>query len=224
MVAMPYGRLVVFTDAFLVPYLADVVISQEGDFSDRSKKLILGGLQYACLRRDFWDLPPREIRDPARRVLVTTGGGDIDGLAGRLVAGLAEHCPPETEIELIWGPGFSGEPPPGVTLLERPRSLRDALLGADVVVCTGGQTMLEAAATGAPIVAVEAVPNQRFQISALRDAKGIFEANEHVAPVVAATMIDMEEVRQKCSRKARKAVDGRGALRIASELAALERR
>lgn len=215
-----HGKLVAFSDAAPAPNRIDVIVAPEDDRMVRRKRTrVLNGLRFACLRRDFWDLPPREIREPAHNVLVTTGGGDGGDLATRLVTEIAEHCPPATEIELVWGPGFRGEPPSGVTLLEQPRSLREPLLRADVVVCAGGQTMLEAAATGAPIVAIEAAPNQRFQIAALREAGGVFSVPEHLAPVLVEQMLESADRRRGLSRKAQQAVDGRGALRVAAELA-----
>ena len=47
----------------------------------------LTGLEYACLRRAFWDLPPHT---GGAGVLVTTGAGaEGDELAERVAAGLA---------------------------------------------------------------------------------------------------------------------------------------
>jgi spore coat polysaccharide biosynthesis predicted glycosyltransferase SpsG len=220
--ATPHGQLVAFADAVMTPNRADVVIAPAGDFVAHEQTQVLDGLRFACLRRAFWDPPSREIREQAHKVLVTTGGGDLDGLAKRLVADIAEHCPTATEIELVWGPSFEGEPPPGVTLLDQPHSLLEPLLRADVVVCAGGQTMLEAAATGAPIAAIEAAENQGSQITALRAAKAVMSSREAQIPILVESMLNVDILRRQLSSEAQKAVDGSGARRIARELAALE--
>lgn len=215
MAATPHGRLVAFVDALPDPAAADVVIAVDDDVE--SPAHVLAGLRYACLRGDFWGLAPREIEDSPGRVLVTTGGGDLGGLGGRIAARLADRFP-EVQVELVWGPGFAGEPPPDVTVLERPCSLLEPLLRADVVVCAGGQTMLEAAATGTPALVLETAPNQSRQISVLAAYEAVLPVREDEVPEVLERVLGSARLRRALSRRAKAAVDGRGALRIAAEL------
>lgn len=214
--AQPHGRLVAFADALPDPVAADVVIAPE-DGIERSQK-VLSGLRFACLRRDFWEVGPRDIRERPQCVVVTAGGSDLGGLAARLATRLSERLPAVC-IELVRGPGFAGEPPPGVTVLDRPSSLLEPLLRADAVVCAGGQTMLEAAATGTPALAIEAAPNQRRQIISLAARDAVLPVGENETPQALERLLGSASVRRNLSRHAQEAVDGRGALRVAAVLA-----
>lgn len=221
--ARPHGRLVAFADALSDPAAADVAIALDNGIV--GPRQVLTGLSFACLRRDFWDLGPRQAGELPEAVLVTTGGGDPGGLATRVAARLGgSDREPALPIELVWGPGFEGEPPPGVTTLERPRSLLEPLLRAGVVVCAGGQTMLEAAAAGTPAVVVEAAANQRRQIAALAAAGAVLPAAEGEVPAAVQRLLDSAPLREELSQRAQEAIDGQGARRIARELIALERR
>jgi hypothetical protein len=215
---LPHLLLAAFADALPHPGAAGIVIGPRYGPGHEDPCL-----EFACLRRPFWNVPVRTPRDSPERVLVTTGGGDLDGLAGRIATHLGERLP-HIEIELVRGPGFAGEPPPGVAVLERPASLLEPLLRADAVVCTGGQTVLEAAATGTPAVVLEGSPNQRPQIARLiaREAAVLVEEDE--VPAALEALLASPSRRRELSRRAQEAVDGRGALRIAEELAALARR
>jgi hypothetical protein len=215
---LPHRLLAAFSDALPHPGAAGIVIGpQYGPGHDDP------GLEFACLRRPFWDVPPRALRDSPKRALVTTGGGDLGGLASRIATHLGERLP-QIEIELVWGPGFSGEPPQGVAVLERPASLLEPLLRADAVVCTGGQTMLEAAATGTPAVVLEGAPNQRPQIARLAAREAILLVVEEEVPAALEALLGSASRRRELSSRGQEAVDGRGALRIAGELAALAQR
>lgn len=216
--ALAHGRLVAFEDALPEPAAADVTIAPESDVEASPE--LLAGLHFACLRRPFWDLGPRRIRDAPERVLITTGGSDLDGLAGRIATRLGERLP-AIRLELVWGPGFGGEPPDGVAVLERPASLLEPLLRADAVVCAGGQTMLEAAASGAPALVLEGAPNQRRQIERLAERGAVLPVGEAEVPDALEDLLGDAALRARLSERAREAVDGRGALRAAAALAAI---
>lgn len=214
---LPHRLLVAFEDALPHPGAAGMVIGPQQDGRE------LGGLRFACLRQPFWEVGPRAIRDSPERVLVTTGGGDLGGLAGRIATHLGERLP-RVQIELVRGPGFAGEPPRNVTVLEQPPSLLEPLLGADAVVCAGGQTMLEAAAAGTPALVLEGAPNQRPQIAILASREAVLPVGEDEVPETLENLLCSTSQRRELSCRAQEAVDGRGALRIASELVALARR
>ncbi len=232
---LAHRRLVAFEDALPDPAAADVTIAPASDAEPTAE--LLAGRRFACLRRPFWDLGPRRIRDAPERVLITTGGSDLGGLAGRIAAQLQKRAAVDflraparrkstaaIRLELVWGPGFDGEPPPGVVVLERPASLLEPLLRADAVVCTGGQTMLEAAATGTPALVLEGAPNQRRQIASLAERGAVLPVGEAEVPDALERLLGDAALRRRLSSRAQEEVDGRGALRVAAELAAAARR
>ncbi|HET7485766.1 MAG TPA: hypothetical protein VFJ64_10390, partial [Solirubrobacterales bacterium] len=97
-------------------------------------------------------------------------------------------------------------------------------LRADAVVCAGGQTMLEAAATGAPALVLEGAPNQRPQIAHLAALEAVLAVPEESVPAELERLLGSPSLRRSLSRRAQEAVDGNGARRIVTELAAPEER
>jgi UDP-2,4-diacetamido-2,4,6-trideoxy-beta-L-altropyranose hydrolase len=174
---------------------------------------VLAGLRYAPLRPAYWGLPRREVSGPARRVLVTTGGGALQDAGVALAREAAAAFP---EVALVRGPYAAFEAPPGVELIDAPPTLLPHLLQADAVITAAGQTALEAAATGAATIAVPFVDNQRRNAAALERAGAAVVAEPGDA-VAAAASLDAAAL----ARGGQAAVDGYGALRIAFAVATL---
>jgi spore coat polysaccharide biosynthesis predicted glycosyltransferase SpsG len=183
----------------------------------------LAGPAYAALRPDFWDLPERRLGERAERVLVTTGSGQFDPLGCELAEALAVALP-ASRVTLVRGPQAAGPAPTGVDELVAPESLAEPLLQSDLAVTAGGQTMLEAAAAGTPCVALPLVENQRRQVATLSEL-GAVRAVDPVtvtdATAAARGLVEDFSARRRLSSAAQKAVDGGGALRVASEIAKL---
>lgn len=184
----------------------------------------LYGLRYACLRAAFWDARPRRHEGSVRRVLVTIGGSDALSLLGVELARAAAEALPRAEVSLVRGASVSMKAPAGVKPLTGLTSLYAPLFGADVVVTAGGQTLLEAAALGTPTVAVVAANNQVPQAQRLAGL-GAVRLLEDPARDLAPTLAALEDpsVRGELARRAQAAVDGRGALRVAEQVAELAR-
>lgn len=171
----------------------------------------LAGLEHACLRRVFWDLPPHT---GGGGVLVTAGAGpEGDALAEAI---LAQVEPPVTVVR---GGASNLVAPPHATLLEAQPSLRDVLLAADVVIATGGQTSLEAAACGTPAVLLALDDAQAEQAQRLeRAGAAVTAASAHDAVQLAHALLQDTNRRAALSAAGRATVDGRGAHRVAAAL------
>jgi spore coat polysaccharide biosynthesis predicted glycosyltransferase SpsG len=208
--------LVVLHDFGETPRDAALVVSVSG--SERGSGRWLTGLEYAALRPAFWGLPRRSMNDAVRRVLVTTGGSTFGSLASDLAQGVTTSVP-NVSVSLVLGPHATVAAPAGVEVLQAPQSLLESLLAADLVVTTGGQTMLEAAATGTPCIALPIVENQRRQAARLAEvgAVHLIDSSDRGAASVAQIAGDAE-ARERLSRCAQEAVDGYGALRVAFEI------
>jgi spore coat polysaccharide biosynthesis predicted glycosyltransferase SpsG len=174
----------------------------------------------AALRPSFWGLPERQIRDVVERVLVTTGSGGFGEVGPRLAEAVAVALP-SASVALVRGPYAASSSPPGVEILDAPDSLLAPLLAADLVLSAGGQTMLEAAATGTPCIAIALVENQRRQAERLAELGAVrLAAVDHAASAAVELARDPEE-RRSLSRAGQQAVDGYGAQRVAFAIAEL---
>jgi spore coat polysaccharide biosynthesis predicted glycosyltransferase SpsG len=206
------ARLVLMHDRDAVPD-AEIVTSTIGR-EDAAGRLRLFGLSYACLRPSYWGLPDRQPGDSVRRVLIATGGGDSAGTAAQLAESVREALP-GAEVAVLRGPYATGELPDGIVAVEHPPTLLGELLGADLIVTAGGQTLLEAAATGTPAIAVVLAEDQRTQAEAVASAgaamlaepgPGVSEAAGELAASVG--------TRAALARRGQELIDGYGALRV----------
>ncbi len=218
------ARVVVMHDYGDVPAGAALVVSPAGSPSSDDNAW-LSGLAYAALRSGYWGLPTRSLDERVRHVLVTTGSGHFAN-TGRNLAQLLAETLPEATVALVRGPHAPIAALPGVEVLHAPYSLLEPLLAADLVVSAAGQTMLEAAATGTPCIALPLAENQRPQAVRLAELGAVRVVDPPRGEDVTAALFELAqdvEARRALSRNGQRAVDGYGALRVAFEIARLTR-
>jgi len=228
------ARLVVVDDLADRELPADIVVNCTLGASRSSYRALpetkfLLGPDYALLRPEFADVPRRTISLVVKRILVTLGGGDSLGLAGRMVETALAAVPGAT-VDVVVGPldeGGGMGAADNVVLHRSPRSMRDLMVAADLAISAGGQTTYELAATGTPSVVVTVADNQVTQ-SREWDAAGVFryagDARDHdwrgnVGGLVG-ELAKNAASRAAMSGRGRALVDGRGAMRAAGEILA----
>jgi len=194
------------------------------------------GPRYLLLRPQFGQASTRSVRDRARRVLVTVGGGDPGDLTSRLV-GWTARARGAIEQDVVVGPlsvrsealRVAVEAAGGrVVLHEDPKDIAALMLAADMALCGGGQTAYELAATGTPAVAIRLADNQTLNLTALAEAgtlawagdAGDADLESKIVPALAG-LADDPMRRAQMSRQGRALVDGRGAGRVARAVADL---
>lgn len=183
-----FGARAAFVDEGEPPPGVELVVGPAG----------LAPPEYACLRRPYWSPAERPAGEAVRRVLVSTGAATTAApLAAEVAAAL---------------PGADVRDPAGLP------TLRDELEACDLAVTGAGQTMLEALATGRPVVAMVTATNQRAQAEAVRDAVVLAEGD---APAKVAELAADLDRRQALAARGPQLVDGRGAHRVAEVLLAL---
>ncbi len=210
-------RLVVMHDDGPLADHSDLTITTDPRLVG-SRPQVVGGLTMTCLGPTFWGLPaPTPVSDRIGRVLVTTGGGDPGGHAVHLAVGL-QRALSGTEVTLVRGPQAAFDDPAEVRVLDRPRSLLEPLMRADLAVTSAGSTLLEALAVGTPALAVILADNQRPTADALaaRGATALYAPADVPAIVAAVAQLSRDpRAREQCVRRGRELVDGHGALRVA---------
>jgi UDP-2,4-diacetamido-2,4,6-trideoxy-beta-L-altropyranose hydrolase len=198
-----------------IPKRADVLVNAAS--SDVATSSALFGFRYAALRSEFWGVSQR--REHARspdRVLITGGGG-----VGREVmlelAQLVRARLPEAVLRLVH-PQAAEDSCGQTHWVSAPDGLRDQLLWADIAVCAGGQTSLEAACLGVPMILIELAENQRANIERLVTVGAAVAADRPSIGAAVAACSDMT-TRAAMAASGQAAVDGFGALRVAYALA-----
>lgn len=177
---------------------------------------ILAGPRFACLGQEYWDLPEREFPSTVMRVLVAAGGTDRLELIGALSAAVRKGAPGTTITVAL--PTEPHRVPAAVDRVVVGREpIRDLLLDVDLAVLAAGQTLLEALAAGTPTVTLVIAANQRPGAEEL-ERLGCIELVDGIAGVsdAVANLNRDSGRRMSLSRCGQEAVDGKGALRVAS--------
>jgi CMP-N-acetylneuraminic acid synthetase/spore coat polysaccharide biosynthesis predicted glycosyltransferase SpsG len=183
------------------------------------------GPRWANLREEFHDPPPKQIREEARRVLITFGGTDPNHLAHRCAHLLAARG--GLDVRIVLGPGAEeADFPAGVRVERAVPSMANEMLEADLVLTSAGRTIYEAAITGTPVVALA---------QNAREATHAHLGYEHgvvflgIGPLVEdARIVETVDrlladpvLRRELSARLRSSIDARGGLRIANRIRAL---
>jgi spore coat polysaccharide biosynthesis predicted glycosyltransferase SpsG len=186
------------------------------------------GPEYAPLRREFWDVGEKRIRQHIKRVLVTFGMSDLRNMAVSVVEALGREFP-DVEKCVILGLNSQGrerlEDLKNVKVFEKisAEEMKELMLDCDVAISAGGQTTYELARVGLPSILVAVADNQvpnckgwqevGFALYAGRwdeiDARRIFKFLK---------LLEDPKVRVEMSGEGRKMVDGQGARRVADEV------
>jgi spore coat polysaccharide biosynthesis protein SpsF len=193
----------------------------------------LAGWEWVPLRRSFAEPLSRAAAAPPR-VLVAMGGSDPAGLTARAVAAL-DLLPAPLDVDVLVGAAFGGESDLADRIAaarHRFRIHRDVadpaplMRGAAVAVASLGVTAYELAACGVPAVLLSLTDDHAESASAFAAAGIAISLGVHtgiadsaIADGLAALLADGAR-RAVMASRARALVDGRGAARIAAEIAA----
>ncbi len=186
---------------------------------------VLEGLQYAVIR------PPVRNRRSAgvRRVLISLGGGPRRALVAAIAAEVSRRLPgveiivPAPRTDSLWTRH--------ARLVPAATGLADVLSQVDAAILGGGVSLYEAVAAGVPAVAVSVVPAQRPTIDGFA-ARGLVRDGGHAGGLrpaaIACTIADAfdraaadADWRRQVGREGPRAIDGRGAARVARAILAV---
>jgi spore coat polysaccharide biosynthesis predicted glycosyltransferase SpsG len=165
-------------------------------------------------------------RQPGRAstVLIALGGGP-HGEAARRLARHLRRLRPEVEVRVAVGLArHPPQPAAGVVWLAPLPGLGDELSRCTVAVLGGGVSLYEGCALGVPVVAAAVVAAQRPTIEGFARRRAIVDggrltaaaSGRQVACVArhVARLLDDGARRARFGRRARRLVDGRGAMRV----------
>jgi len=186
------------------------------------------GVQFAPLRKEFWDTAAKQVRDEIEVIMVTFGGTDMHNLTPKVLKMLIDTYP-ELLKKVIIGNCFQNIAEieklkdNNTELIYYPNAakMKKIMFESDITISACGQTLYELACVGVPTIAVTTADNQSINARGWQKA-GFIEYDGHQSKTDLLGNIKSLIDKLKCSGLRRKKtcigrdlVDGKGAIRIA---------
>src|SRR3990167_2430885 len=223
-------------DTMRINYPGGVVINggicaEKLGYGTRKDIVYLLGTAYTPLRREFWDVPEKEIREDLENVMVTFGGDDMRDMTSKVLRLLVENYP-ELSKNIVIGNGFQNineikrisDKKTNLIYSPDAEGMKKTMLESDIAICAGGQTLYELARVGVPAIAVAVADNQMNNVTWWQEAGFIENAGWWEDRVVLEEvesgigLLREKKERVKISIIGRTFVDGMGARRIVQEI------
>lgn len=132
------------------------------------------GIDYVILRKEFINIPEKDIKDKIEDILITFGGSDITNMTPKVLEELRENYS-QVNKHVIIGKGFSN--------IEEIKSISDEktlfyysldaeemktlMLKCDFAISAAGQTIYELLRVGIPFIPIQVADNQENNIKGL---------------------------------------------------------
>ena len=216
-----------------IDYPAGVVVNGSmltGEINYPVKENIeyLTGTEYIPLRKEFWEIAEKDIRNEMEHVLITFGGSDPFNITPGILELMVSEYPGIYKTVVI-GQGFMNKSEIEDIKDEKTRlifnpdaeEMKRLMSDADIAVSAGGQTLYELACTGTPTIAVAVAENQMNNIKGWLKAGFIEYAgwweDESLSDNIYKGIKALKEKASRAVRSeaGRKNVDGQGARRTA---------
>lgn len=216
------------------------VYADENDYAlkyDQKQTRLLIGPSYIPIRHEFSNTK-YEVKKEIKDILITTGGGDMYDIAGKLLGKMMQSQSSMTfNLHIVSGvynknhenlkkAAYSYS---NVIIHENVKDIWNLMAKCDMAITAGGSTTYELCAIGVPMIGYIFADNQKMLMGYL-DNRGIVsycgDFRKEPEIVLAKIMDESEkyadhEIRKNHSKEARKLVDCEGAARIASKLLTL---
>ncbi|MCK9225382.1 MAG: UDP-2,4-diacetamido-2,4,6-trideoxy-beta-L-altropyranose hydrolase [Candidatus Muirbacterium halophilum] len=147
-------------------------------YNKREGQKYLLGIDYAYLRKEFWNVSDRKINKEAKKVLITFGGIDNRNLTPKLLKALNSKY---TEMEkiVVIGNSYSNideikkcvDNKTELVFNADAEKMKNLMIDCDFAISSAGQTIYELLATGIPSIIIGVVENQKSNIDGLIENK-----------------------------------------------------
>lgn len=190
------------------------------------------GNKYMTLRKEFWNVPERIVRDRVESIMIALGGSDPANITGQVLTFLSEFYP-KMRRYVVLGAGFQDIQE--ITGMRDKRTqiffnlsasnMKKVMLKSDLAISAGGQTLCELASIGVPTIAVATAENQLFSIKGWVKKQCIYYAGwwQDIGLVEGVLnglqMLQSKKTRENLSYNSTRLVDGRGAIRLVERIA-----
>ena len=203
------------------------IYAEELDYPQNNGITYLLGTQYTLLRKEFWEVPEKEIKEEIESVMVTFGGDDIRNITPKIMCFLKQDFP-ELIKNVVIGKGFKNvreieelkDDKINIIYYPDAEDMKNIMLESDIAISAAGQTTYELARVGIPTTALILVENQVNNIIGFEEAKFIINAgwwnslNIQNNIIFSLNQIKDRNIRIEKSNNGKSNINGQGSLNI----------
>lgn len=137
------------------------------NYPQKKKTTYLLGTKYQPMRKAFWEVQEKEIRENIESIMITFGGNDIRNLTPKILK-LFTNKYHDIKKNVIIGNGYTN-----FNDIEKVKDentyfhynlndigMKELMLSSDIAISASGQTLQELALTGVPTIAIAIADNQ----------------------------------------------------------------
>jgi len=193
--------------------------------------IYLLGTKYTPLRKEFWEVPEKKIKEKVESIMITFGGDDAKNMTPKILAFLNDNYPNLIKNVII-GRAFQNideikkcaDKKTNLIYYPDAEKMKEIMLESDIAISACGQTLNELASVGVPIIGVCIAENQLGNIKGWEKIGFLEYAGWYSKGNILEKIKNMiEHLKNSKERKnkfkiARKFIDGKGSLRISSKL------
>ena len=207
------------------------IYAEELDYRRKNEITYILGTKYTPLRKEFWEVPEKKIREKIESIMVTFGGDDAKNMTPKTLKFLNKEYS-NLKKNIIIGNDFQNidkikkEADKSTNLIYYPdaEKMKEIMLESDIAISAGGQTLYELARVGVSTIGVCVAENQLGNVKGWKRANFLEYTGWHNKIDIlekiknSIKFLEDEKERKSKSKIGRGFVDGKGSLRIADEI------
>ena len=153
------------------------IYAEELNYPHTNGVTYLLGIKYTPLRKEFWEVPKKEIKNKIEAIMITFGGDDAKNMTPKILAFLNDRYPNLIKNVII-GRSFQNIDEikkcadKNTNLIYYPdaEKMKEIMLESDIAISAGGQTLYELARVGVPAIGICFANNQKLNLKGWQEA------------------------------------------------------
>ena len=206
------------------------ICADELNYSKKEDITYLLGTKYVPLRKEFWDVPEKEIKENIEKAMITFGGDDAKNMTPKVLKVLNEKYPGLIKRVII-GKGFKNikkieilkDVKTELIYYPNAEKMKKVMLESDIVISAAGQTLYELARVGVPTIAIAVADNQinnvkGWQKTGFINYAGWWEDKDVSNNLILnLKLLHSTDLRKEKVSIGKRMIDGLGAARVVAE-------
>ena len=207
------------------------IYAEELNYPVKKGVTYLLGSKYMPLRKEFWNVPEKEIKENIESVMITFGGDDMRNMTPGVLRLLKNNFP-EFIKNVVIGKGFKNiyeieelkDNKTNLIYYPNAKDMKNIMLESDIAISAAGQTTYELARVGVPTIGICVTDNQfgnakGWEMTGFLEYAGWWEDKTIYNKIVNFVIkLIRSKIRREMSRIGRQYIDGKGIIRIVDSI------